>query len=64
MWQEWVIAVHMVNNNKYKNSEVNEPSSRSQLSVGIAMGLPSEWIKRGPISSFFQIFSFSSLLHI
>lgn len=42
MWQELVIAVHMVNNNKYKNSEVNEPSSRSQLSVGIAMGLPSE----------------------
>lgn len=40
MWQELVIAVHTVNNNK--NSEVNGPSSRSQLSVGIAMGLPSE----------------------
>lgn len=51
MCQELVIAVHVVNNNKYKNSKLNEPGSDSQLSEGIAIGLPGAWIKRDHIPS-------------
>ena len=55
MWWELVIAVHMVHTNKYKNSGVNERGPGSQLSVGIARGLPGGWTKRDHISSFSQL---------
>lgn len=40
----------MVNNNKYQNSGVNELGPGCQLSTGVALSLPGEWIKRDPIS--------------